>query len=82
LDKILKWINGIALDVECDIQTKRPYQPNWEFQEIMAFIQSKHDEFMASSDAINPNNQMETISKWKSCYWVLIFVEEWMAYKD
>jgi hypothetical protein len=37
---------------------------------------------MASLDVINPSDQMETTSKWKSCYWALTFVKERMAYKD
>jgi hypothetical protein len=73
-----KWINGITSNVARDIQTKRPYQSIWEFQEI----QSKRDKFMASWDVINPSDQMKTTSKWKSCYWALTFVKEWMAYKD
>ncbi len=49
-----------------EVHTRKPWQPNWEQGEIMAFIKAKRDEHVAALNKVDPWNQFEiVVTKWK-----------------
>ncbi len=62
--------NVVALEIEFKStyklnSTKKSCQPNWEYEEVMALIQAKQNEYLIGLDMVDSRDQFESAS----CRW-------------
>ncbi len=50
----------------CEMNTRKFHQPNWEYQETLALIEAKWEEFIMWLDVVDPRDHFKIVTnKWK-----------------